>query len=116
MGSWDMKMKYRPVHPGPVPLEANNGLSNLRGTVALARTASPDSANAEFFVNLVDNGRLNHAAEDTGNRTGYAVFGQVASGMDVVDRIAAVPVGDHGPMPGQAPVDPILIKKISLLK
>jgi peptidyl-prolyl cis-trans isomerase A (cyclophilin A) len=116
MGSWDANGKPRGIHPGPVTLEASNGLSNLRGTVAMARAEEPDSATAEFFINLDDNIRLNHKPEDPGNTTGYAVFGQVASGMDVVDAIGAVPTGDNGPMPGQAPVTPIVVKKVSLLK
>ena len=116
MGSFDAAGKGRGIHPGPVPLEANNGLSNLRGTVAMARAEAPDSATAEFFINLDDNLRLNHAADDPGNTTGYAVFGQVISGMDVVDAIGNVPVGDNGPMPGQAPVTPIIVKKVTLLK
>ncbi len=114
MGSWDAEMHTHATHD-PIPLEANNGLSNLRGTVAMARGDDADSATAEFFINLAENTTLDHQASDTGNTTGYAVFGQVISGMDVVDKIAAVPVGDHGPMPGQAPVDPITILKVSVL-
>lgn len=113
MGSWDANMKGRPGH-APSPLEANNGLSNLRGTVALAHGADL-MAFADFFINLSDNTPLDHSKEDLGNTTGFTVFGQVTSGMDVVDAISAVPVGDHGPMPGQAPVDPILIKKVSVV-
>jgi peptidyl-prolyl cis-trans isomerase A (cyclophilin A)/peptidyl-prolyl cis-trans isomerase B (cyclophilin B) len=116
MGSWDANGKGRGVHPGPVLLEADNGLSNLRGSVALARAEAPDSATAEFFINLTDNTRLDHKADDSGNTTGYAVFGQVMSGMDVVDAIGQVPTGDNGPMPGQAPITPIVIKKVTLLK
>ncbi len=116
MGSWDAGGKGRGVHPGPVPLEANNGLSNLRGTVAMARAEAPDSATAEFFINLDDNTRLDHKADDSGNTTGYAVFGQVASGQDVVDAIGQMPTGDNGPMPGQAPITPIIVKKVTLLK
>lgn len=116
MGSFDAKGKGRPIHKGIVPLEANNGLSNLRGTVALGREEAPDTAKAEFYINLADNTPLDHKVEDPGNSTGYAVFGQVISGMDVVDAIGNVPVGDNGPMPGQAPVDPIIVKKVSLLK
>jgi len=117
MGSWEAHMKGRGYVPKPVPLEANNGLHNLRGTVALARAAAPDSAGPEFFINLDDNtSQLDHSPDDAGNTTGYAVFGQVTSGMEVVDAIGNVPVGDDGPMPGQAPVDPILIKKIAVLK
>ncbi|HEY4274845.1 MAG TPA: peptidylprolyl isomerase [Rhizomicrobium sp.] len=114
MGSWDANVKGRPPGHGPTPLEANNGLSNLRGTVALAHGADL-MASADFFINLSDNKSLDHLADDTFNVTGFTVFGQVTSGMDVVDAISAVPVGDHGPMPGQAPVDPILIKKVSIV-
>jgi peptidyl-prolyl cis-trans isomerase A (cyclophilin A) len=113
MGSWDANVKGRPGHT-PSPLEANNGLSNLRGTVALAHGADL-MASADFFINLSDNTPLDHSKEDLGNTTGFTVFGHVASGMDVVDAISAVPVGDHGPMPGQAPVDPVLIKKVSVV-
>jgi peptidyl-prolyl cis-trans isomerase A (cyclophilin A) len=113
MGSWDADVKGRPGH-APSPLEANNGLSNLRGTVALAHGADL-MASADFFINLSDNTPLDHSKEDLGNSTGFTVFGQVISGMEVVDAISAVPVGDHGPMPGQAPVEPILIKKVSVV-
>jgi len=114
MGSWDANVKGRPPGHGPTPLEADNGLSNLRGTVALAHGADL-MASADFFINLADNKSLDHLKDDTFNVTGFTVFGQVTSGMDVVDAISAVPVGDHGPMPGQAPVDPILIKKVSIV-
>ena len=110
MGSWDANVKARAVH-APVAFEGGNGLSNLRGTVALAHAEDPNSAVAEFFINLADNSGLDHSD----SQAGYAVFGQVISGMDVVDAIAEVPVGDHGPMPGQAPVTPIIVKKVSVL-
>ena len=116
MGSWEANGKGRGVSPAPVPLEANNGLSNLRGAVGLGREEAPDSAKAEFYINVSDNTALDHKPDDPGNTTGYAVFGQVISGMDVVDAINNVPVGDNGPMPGQAPVTPILVKKVSILK
>ena len=116
MGSWEANGKGRGIHPGPVPLESNNGLSNLRGTVALGREEAPDTAKAEFYINLADNTPLDHKADDLGANTGYAVFGQVTSGMDVVDAISQVPTGDNGPMPGQAPITPIIVKKVSLLK
>lgn len=114
MGSWDANVKGRPGH-APSPLEANNGLSNLRGSVALARAAEPDSASADFFINTADNTALDHKPDDSGNTTGYTVFGQVTAGMAVVDKISEVAVGDHGPMPGQAPVDPVTITKISVV-
>ncbi len=113
-GSYDANVTYRKAHE-PIVLEANNGLSNLRGTVAMARDTDPNTADAEFFINLADNTRLDHHADDTGNTTGYAVFGHVAAGMDVVDKIAGVPLGDHGPMPGAAPVDPIMITRVSVV-
>jgi cyclophilin family peptidyl-prolyl cis-trans isomerase len=116
MGSWDANGNGRSIHSGPVLLEANNGLTNLRGTVALARAEAPDSATAEFFINLADNMPLNHKADDPGNTTGYAVFGQVESGMEVADAISNVPTGGKGPMPDQAPVTPIIVKKVTLLK
>ena len=116
MGSWDADGKGRSIHPGPVALEANNGLSNLRGAVALGRSDAPDSATAEFYINLADNTPLDHKADDPGNTTGYAVFGQVESGMDVAEAIGNVPTGGKGPMPDQAPVTPIIVKKVTLLK
>jgi len=117
MGSWDADGKGRSIIPGPVPLEANNGLSNLRGAVAFGRGDAPDSASADFFINLADNAALDHKADDPGNTTGYAVFGQVESGMDVVDAIGNVPTGGgKGPMPTQEPGTPMSVKKVTLLK
>ncbi len=112
-GSYDADVHYRSVHDN-IPLEANNGLKNLRGTIAMAREEAPNTANAEFFINLADNADLDPQPEDTHHTTGYAVFGKVVSGMDVVDRIAAVPLGDHGPIPGAAPVDPVVIKSVTV--
>jgi peptidyl-prolyl cis-trans isomerase A (cyclophilin A) len=114
LGSFEAHNKGRGFFPKPVPLEAGNGLHNFRGTVALAHGDAPDSGNAEFFVNLGDNSQIDQKPGDP--NSGFAVFGQVASGMDVVDAIGQVPTGDDGPMKGQAPVDPILVKKISVLK
>ena len=76
----------------PIKNEANNGLSNERGTLAMARTMVVDSATSQFFINLKDNDFLDHGTRDFG----YAVFGRVAAGMDVVDAIAAVPTGNRG--------------------
>ena len=112
-GSYEADGRSRDVHE-PIPLEANNGLSNLRGTIAMART-DPDTATAEFFINLADNHSLDHHPNDSGNSTGYAVFGRVISGMEVVDRIAAVPLGGVGPFPSQAPIKPVAILRISLV-
>jgi peptidyl-prolyl cis-trans isomerase A (cyclophilin A)/peptidyl-prolyl cis-trans isomerase B (cyclophilin B) len=113
MGSYLADGNAKATHE-PIMLEANNGLSNLRGTISMARD-TPHSATAEFFINLADNLRLDQAPDDTANETGYAVFGQVISGMEVVDAIAMVPRGDNGPFPGAAPVTPILITKASVI-
>ena len=93
----------------PIPLEAGNGLSNQRGTVAMARTGNPNSATAQFFINVVDNNRLDTAGG------GYAVFGKVVEGMDVVDQIRAVPVETKGPYQN-VPVKPVIIRKATLEK
>lgn len=79
----------------PIPLESRNGLKNLTGTIAMARTSDPNSATAQFFINTVDNAGLDYPNPD-GN--GYAVFGKVTQGMDVVKRIEAVPTTTRGPM------------------
>lgn len=113
-GSFDSATHARSVHE-PVPLEAGNGLSNRRGTIAMARQTDPNSATAEFFINLADNARLDRQEGDAEGMTGYAVFGRVVSGMDVVDKIASVPVGMGGPMPGQWPQTPITIERIHLV-
>jgi peptidyl-prolyl cis-trans isomerase A (cyclophilin A) len=110
-GSWDGPAHARGVHK-PIPLEA--GLKNLRGAIAMAR-GEPDSATAEFFIDIIDAPSLDHQDSDTGNTTGFAVFGNVVAGMEVVDKIGKAPVGDNGPMKGQAPVDPITILKVQLL-
>ena len=113
-GSFDADVQARPTHE-PIALEATNGLSNVRGAVAMARGDEPASATAEFFIDLADNPRLDHQSSDPDNHTGYAVFGHVSIGMDVVDKIAAVALGDRGPMPGAAPADPVTIRKVSVL-
>ncbi|MBS0432263.1 MAG: peptidylprolyl isomerase [Proteobacteria bacterium] len=86
-----------------IPDEANNGLSNLRGTVAAARGPDPDSATAQFFFNIVDNPRLDYVGNQNGMTWGYAVFGKVIAGMDVVDKIDNLPTGPQGPFIGDVP-------------
>jgi cyclophilin family peptidyl-prolyl cis-trans isomerase len=113
-GSYDSATNSRPVHD-PIPLEAGNGLTNQRGTIAMARQNDPDSATAEFFINLFDNANLDRQPGDADGTTGYAVFGRVVSGMEVVDKIAAVPIGVGGPMAGQWPQTPITIQKIRIV-
>ncbi len=97
----------------PIPLESRNGLSNQRGTLAMARTPDPNSATAQFFINLKDNSFLDQANARDGN--GYAVFGKVVGGMDVVDKIKAVPVADRGGHQN-VPVTPVTIKKATVEK
>lgn len=107
---------HKPKHP-PVPDEAGNGLSNLRGSFAMARDDYPHSGNATFYINLVDNRKLDPRPD----RWGYAVFGQVVEGMDVVDKIAAVTTHTVSLMQpnlqeyNDVPVQPVKIIKISLL-
>lgn len=91
-GGYDGDLELKPTRE-PIPLEADNGLSNLRGTLAMARRTDPDSATSQFFVNFLDNPALDHSPA----RDGYAVFGVVVEGMDVVDRITMVPTA---PIPG----------------
>lgn len=96
---------------GPIPLEANNGLSNSRGAVAMARTSAPHSAMAQFFINVQDNAFLDAAQAADGH--GYAVFGKVIKGMEVVDRIRAVPTGNRGPHQN-VPLQPVSIIKATV--
>ncbi len=97
----------------PIELESANGLSNVRGTLAMARTGVPNSATSQFFINVKDNPMLDKANSRDGH--GYAVFGKVTAGMDVVDKIRAVPVGNKGPHQN-VPVKPVLIKKVMVVK
>jgi peptidyl-prolyl cis-trans isomerase A (cyclophilin A) len=90
-GGFDGSMKQKPTR-APIQNEAANGVKNTTGTIAMARTNDPNSATAQFFVNLVDNEFLNHGSRDFG----YAVFGRVSSGMDVVQKIASAPTGSRG--------------------
>ena len=109
-GGLTLRMEEKPTK-APVANEAANGLSNKAGTVAMARTADPHSATAQFFINLVDNEELDFTA-DTSEGYGYCVFGQVADGMDVVAKIAKIKVkaqGEHEAVP----VDSVLITSSS---
>jgi peptidylprolyl isomerase/peptidyl-prolyl cis-trans isomerase B (cyclophilin B) len=97
----------------PIRNEADNGLKNLRGTLAMARTGDPHSASSQFFINVADNTFLNHRGKSV-EGWGYAVFGQVVDGMNVVDAIVAVPRGNRGPH-GDVPIEPIVMKRVTLL-
>jgi peptidyl-prolyl cis-trans isomerase A (cyclophilin A) len=91
-----------------IPSEADNGLSNLRGTVAVARGADPNSGTSQFFFNLVDNRRLDYVGSQSGLTWGYTVFGKVIHGMDVLDKIAALPTRPLGPFAGDVP-NPLVV-------
>lgn len=98
----------------PIRNEANNGLRNLRGTLAMARTGDPHSASSQFFINVADNRSLDHRGQSV-EGWGYAVFGRVIGGMDVVDAIVAVPRGDRGPHQ-DVPVEPVVIRRATLVQ
>ncbi len=110
-GGFTPDLQQKPTK-APIPLEAGNGLKNDRGAIAMARTSNPNSATSQFFINTVDNPNLNAPKPDG---YGYAVFGKVVSGMDVVDKIRAVAVGDQG-MHQNVPRTPITILKATLEK
>ncbi len=98
--------------PGPpITNEAGNGLKNMRGTIAMARTNDPDSATCQFFINLVDNGFLDYSA---GRNPGYAVFGRVVEGMETVDKIGAVKTGAAAGMK-DVPVQPVIIESVKVV-
>ena len=105
-GGFDRDMKQKSTRP-PIENEAANGRKNTRGTLAMARTSDPNSATAQFFINLVANDFLDHGTRDYG----YAVFGEVSEGMDVVDKIAAVPTGKRG-MHQNVPLEAVTIETI----
>lgn len=107
-GGLDDKMKEKATR-SPVKNESDNGLSNQRGTVAMARTSNPDSATCQFFINHKDNSYLDGHPE----KPGYTVFGRVVKGMEVVDKIAAVATSTNGPH-ANVPVNPIYIESVSI--
>ncbi len=111
-GGFTADLKQKETH-GTLKNEANNGLRNLRGTVAMARRAEPDSATAQFFINLTENNFLDHQNE-TNAGWGYAVFARVTDGMEVVDKIAATATTVVGPM-SDVPTQAIVIKSAQLL-
>lgn len=112
-GGFDTSFNQKAVHD-PIKNEANNGLPNNRGTIAMARTPDPDSATAQFFINYKDNSFLNHTSP-TPNGWGYAVFGEVIEGMDVVDAMAKQPTGNRGPHQ-DVPKTDIVIEKAEVIE
>lgn len=109
-GGFNVNMEQKETR-APVKNEAENGLSNKRGTIAMARTNVVDSATSQFFINVVDNAFLDHGTRDFG----YAVFGQVTAGMDIVDAIAQVETGSKNGHQN-VPVEPVIIEKVEVVK
>jgi len=112
-GGMQSGMREKPTN-APIQNEADNGLKNLTGTICMARTNDPHSATSQFFINLKDNSFLDHTAKDP-QGWGYAVFGRVTEGMDVVEAIAAVRTANAG-YHQDVPVDDIVIGKVNLLE
>ena len=111
-GGYTPELSERPVR-APIALESRSGLSNVRGAISMARTQVPNSATSQFFINVNDNLRLDQPNAADGE--GYAVFGKVVEGMDVVDKIREVPTTPKG-MQQNLPVTPVVINKVSLEK
>jgi cyclophilin family peptidyl-prolyl cis-trans isomerase len=114
-GAFTPDLQQKPSRQ-PIASEADNGLSNQRGTVAAARDrAVADSATAQFFINTVDNRTLDYTSGTSPFTTGYTVFGKVIEGIEVVDRIRAVPTRAQPPFPGYVPVTPVVIERAERL-
>ena len=111
-GGMDADMQEKETR-APIENEADNGLKNNLGTLAMARTGDPHSASAQFFINIKDNDFLNHTGKNP-QGWGYAVFGEVVEGMNVVEAIKGVDTGSHGPHQ-DVPVDPIIIEKCEVV-
>jgi cyclophilin family peptidyl-prolyl cis-trans isomerase len=117
-GGYDEKFYEKPTRP-PIAIESEEsvkaGLSNVPGTVAMARTGNPNSATAQFFINVADNKRLDFRSKDVAGY-GYTVFGKVVSGMDTVNKIAKAPTGKGGPFPTDVPQQPVVIKSAKVVE
>lgn len=112
-GGFSVDMQQKPTAE-PILNEANNGLSNTRGTIAMARSAHPHSATAQFFINVQDNQNLNYTGDGSSQAWGYAVFGTVTAGMDVVDAIRAVETTTIPPY-ADVPKTPLLIERVEIV-
>ncbi|MBD8879252.1 MULTISPECIES: peptidylprolyl isomerase [Rhodanobacter] len=113
-GLYTRELQPKRTHPA-IASEADNGLTNLRGTVAVARGADPNSGTSQFFINLVDDRRLDFTGNQSGLTWGYAVFGKVVKGMDVVDKIAATPTHGIGPFTADVPNPLVVIEGAQVL-
>lgn len=115
-GGYTPDLEIKPERAG-IPNEANNGLSNLRGTISAARRpGDKDSARAQFFINTVDNRQFDFRNDSTPALTGYCVFGRVVEGMDVIDKIRLVPTAARAPLPGDVPVSPVVVERAAVLE
>ena len=113
-GGFDQDLQRKQTK-APIKNEASNGLKNLRGTIAMARTNAPHSGTSQFFINVVDNPALDFTGEENGRTWGYAVFGNVIYGMDVVDEIRFAPTGANPPFRSDVPIKTMLIKDVIVL-
>lgn len=113
-GGFTENFTQKPTHE-PIENEADNGLKNTRGTIAMARTADPHSATAQFFINVKDNPFLNHSAK-TPQGWGYTVFGEVIDGMAVVDTIKAIATGSGGPFRTDVPTETVIIEQVHIVE
>ncbi|MDN5849510.1 MAG: peptidylprolyl isomerase [Nitrococcus sp.] len=113
-GGYTTDFQRKPTHP-PIENEAGNGLRNERGTLAMARSRDPDSATSQFYINLADNEFLNRRSASAAG-AGYAVFGKIVAGMEVVDEIASTETGPAGPFPQDVPQPAIVILDIRVLQ
>lgn len=112
-GGFTQDLQQKATKP-PIQNEADNGLKNDRGTIAMARTNNPNSATAQFFINVVNNDFLNHRNKTT-RGWGYTVFGKVVEGMDVVDKIRKTPTGPSGPFRQDVPKTPVVIESATVV-
>jgi peptidyl-prolyl cis-trans isomerase B (cyclophilin B) len=112
-GGYTEDFKQKPTK-APIKNEADNGLLNKRGSIAMARTSDPHSATAQFFINFIDNSFLNYKSQ-TQQGWGYTVFGEVVQGMDVVDGFGKIPTGPGGPFPSDVPKTTIVINKATVI-
>ena len=108
-GGYTVEYDERPTRD-PIPNESGNGLTNVQGSIAMARQGEPHTATSQFYINLGDN----NALDPNPRRWGYTVFGQVVSGMEVLEKIAAIPTGSGGSFPSDVPQAPVIIEKASL--
>ena len=113
-GGFTADLQRKPPNE-PITNEADNGLKNERGTVAMARTNNPHSATSQFFINHVDNRALDHRGKNSAADWGYTVFGEVIAGMDVVDAIAMVETAPQPPLPRDVPIAPVMIESMEVV-